>query len=145
LAEWNLQRRTRAAEYNRALSAVASLMVLPYEPVWSRAVYHLYVVRVEDREGFMSHLKSKGIGTGIHYPIPLHFQKAYTSLNYVPGDFPVCEKISQQIVALPMFPQMTAEQQNRVVEAIWAFMQSRNPSNDVLVESGSVEIAERAV
>ena len=67
-------------------------VVLPYEPSWSRAVYHLYVVRTDDREGMMDHLKKAGIGTGIHYPIPLHLQKAYASLNYAPGDFPVAER-----------------------------------------------------
>src|SRR4029077_5644698 len=90
LSEWNDRRAECGAEYNRLLAAVANSMILPYEPSWSRAVYHLYVVRIEDLEAFMTHLKSMGIGTGIHYPIPLHFQKAYTSMNYVPGDFPVC-------------------------------------------------------
>ena len=118
-------------------------MTLPYEPSWSRAVYHLYVVRIEDREGFMAHLKSIGIGTGIHYPIPLHLQKAYRSLGYALGDFPICEKIADQIVSLPMFPQMTAEQQRRVVEEIVQFVQSRLTSNHVSAESGDLATAER--
>ena len=75
--KWNTQRRERAEEYNRLLANPKSAITLPYEPSWSRAVYHLYVVRTEDREGMMSHLKNAGIGTGIHYPIPLHLQKAY--------------------------------------------------------------------
>ena len=62
------------------------------------------VVRTNDREGMMSHLKEAGIGTGIHYPIPLHLQKAYTSLNYSPGDFPVTESVAAEIISLPMFP-----------------------------------------
>ena len=62
--------------------------MLPYEPSWSRAVYHLYVIRTDDRDGMMEHLKEAGIGTGIHYPIPLHLQKAYASLNYSAGRFP---------------------------------------------------------
>ena len=77
--------------------------------------------RTEDREGMMNHLKRAGIGTGIHYPIPLHLQKAYASLNYNRGDFPVAERAAEEIVSLPMFPQLTAEQQARVTEEIWAF------------------------
>ena len=118
LAKWNAQRRERAREYKRLLAAAETSVTLPYEPSWSRAVYHLYVVRVENREEMMAHLKTAGIGTGIHYPIPLHLQKAYRALGYVPGDFPVSEKVSNQIVSLPMFPQLTAKQQARVVEEI---------------------------
>jgi dTDP-4-amino-4,6-dideoxygalactose transaminase len=69
----------------------------------------------------MDHLKKAGIGTGIHYPIPLHLQKAYTSMNYSAGDFPITEKAAAEIVSLPMFPQLTAEQQARVVDEIVAF------------------------
>jgi dTDP-4-amino-4,6-dideoxygalactose transaminase len=143
LSKWNSQRRERAAEYNRSLEAIASSMSLPYEPSWSRAVYHLYVVRIEDREEFMAHLKSIGIGTGIHYPIPLHLQKAYSSLGYGPGDFPVCEKVADQIVSLPMFPQMTAEQQHRVVEEVVRFVQSRKASKDAYAQLGDLVSSER--
>jgi len=106
-------------------------------------VYHLYVVRIDDREGFMTHLKSAGIGTGIHYPIPLHLQQAYQSLGYGRGDFPVCEKVADQIVSLPMFPQMTAEQQHRVVEESVRFVQSRMNSRQVPTESVDLVVAER--
>jgi dTDP-4-amino-4,6-dideoxygalactose transaminase len=121
LAKWNALRRERAAGYNCLFANSDATMTLPYEPSWSRAVCHLYVVRVEDREGMMAHLKAAGIGTGIHYPIPLHLQKAYESLGYTTGDFPVCEKIAAQIVSLPMFPQLTAEQQARVAEETLQF------------------------
>ena len=120
LAKWNMQRRERAEEYNRLLASNESVG-LPHEPSWSRAVYHLYVVRTEDREGLMAHLGKAGIGTGIHYPVPLHLQKAYASLNYSPGDFPVATRVAAEIVSLPMFPQLTADQQARVVEEILAF------------------------
>jgi dTDP-4-amino-4,6-dideoxygalactose transaminase len=122
LAKWNAQRRERAVEYNRLLSASPNAVNPPHEPSWSRAVYHLYVVRTDDREGMMSHLKTAGIGTGIHYPVPLHLQKAYSSLNYRRGDFPVVEKIAAEIVSLPMFPQLTAEQQARVVKEVVNFV-----------------------
>jgi dTDP-4-amino-4,6-dideoxygalactose transaminase len=121
LAGWNAARRERAADYNRQFAAAGSVVTVPYEPSWSRAVYHLYVVRTDDREGMMSHLKQMGIGTGIHYPIPLHLQKAYVSLNYRKGDLPVAEKVAGEIVSLPMFPQLTAAQQARVVEEVLKF------------------------
>jgi dTDP-4-amino-4,6-dideoxygalactose transaminase len=120
LADWNLQRRERAVEYNRLLAGNDGL-ILPYEPSWSRAVYHLYVVRTENRDGMMNHLKKAGIGTGIHYPIPLHLQKAYAFMNYSLRDFPVAGRVASEIVSLPMFPQLTAEQQTRVAEEISAF------------------------
>ena len=120
LAKWNEQRRARAAEYNQLLADNDSI-TLPCEPSWSNAVYHLYVIRTTDREGLMSHLKEAGIGTGIHYPIPLHLQNAYTWMNYTPGDFPVAECASAEIVSLPMFPQLTSEQLASVAEGIRAF------------------------
>ena len=121
LAKWNAQRRERAAEYKQLLKSVNGAVVPPCEPSWCRAVYHLYVVRTADREGLMDHLKKAGIGTGIHYPIPLHLQKAYVSMNYRAGDFPVTEKAAAEIVSLPMFPTLTAGQQARVVEEILNF------------------------
>ena len=121
LAKWNTQRRERAAEYNRLLESADIALVAPYEPAWSRAVYHLYVVRTADREGLMEHLKKAGIGTGIHYPIPLHLQKAYTSMNYKRGDFVITETAAKKIVSLPMFPQLMGEQQSVVVEEIRRF------------------------
>jgi dTDP-4-amino-4,6-dideoxygalactose transaminase len=120
LAKWNTQRRERADEYNRLLAQNEALR-LPFEPSWSRAVYHLYVIRTNDRDGMMNHLKEADIGTGIHYPIPLHLQKAYASLNYSLGDFPVAECASVEIISLPMFPQLTAQQQSRVTDEILAF------------------------
>jgi dTDP-4-amino-4,6-dideoxygalactose transaminase len=120
LANWNIQRRERAAEYNRLLVGDEAL-ILPYEPSWSRAVYHLYVVRTENRDSMMNHLKKAGISTGIHYPIPLHLQKAYAFMNYSLRDFPVAVRVAAEIVSLPMFPQLTSDQQARVAEEISAF------------------------
>ena len=122
LAKWNEQRRERASDYNRLFEAAGDPVSGPYEPSWSRAVYHLYVVRTDDRDGLMAYLKDRGIGTGIHYPIPLHLQRAYTSLHYARGDFPVTELVAEQVVSLPMFPQLTAPQQKRVVDAMAHFV-----------------------
>jgi dTDP-4-amino-4,6-dideoxygalactose transaminase len=135
LAKWNAQRCELAAEYNR-LFASADGPVTPHEPSWSRAVYHLYVVRTKDREGMAMHLKAAGIGTGIHYPIPLHLQKAYSSKRYKARDFPACEKVSGEILSLPMYPQLTAKQQARVAEEILWFSCgkaiSKRPSSETL-------------
>lgn len=136
LENWNTLRRERAATYSRLLAGNEALS-LPYEPSWSRAVYHLYVVRTNDRDGMMDHLKRAAIGAGIHYPIPLHLQKAYTSLNYGPGDFPVSERVAAEIVSLPMFPQLTATQLARVVEEVQVFT-SKIPSRRAEGEESSL-------
>jgi dTDP-4-amino-4,6-dideoxygalactose transaminase len=117
LAKWNEQRRERAAEYNRLL-ADCEAVVLPFEPSWSRAVYHLYVIRTGDRDELLGQLAAAGISTGIHYPVPLHLQKAYASRNYRREDFAVASRISSEIVSLPMFPHLTSEQQFRVAERL---------------------------
>ena len=124
LSKWNAQRRERAETYNRLLANSEGAITLPYGPSCSRAVYHLYVIRTEGREGMMAHLKSAGIGTGIHYPIPLHLQKAYQCLGYRLGGFPVCEKVAAQILSLPMFPQLKLQQQSRVVEESLRFLKA---------------------
>jgi len=124
LSKWNEQRRGCAAEYDRLFRAAGDPVGTPSEPSWSRAIYHLYVVRSEDREGLIAFLKDKGIQTGIHYPVPLHLQKAYGALDYKMGEFPACERAASEIVSLPMFPTLTEEQQHRVVLAVRDFARS---------------------
>jgi dTDP-4-amino-4,6-dideoxygalactose transaminase len=121
LKSWNEQRRCKAAEYNRLLSDCQALG-LPSEPSWSRGVYHLYVVQTSERVNLMKHLKEAGIGSAIHYPVPLHLQKAYESLNYSLGDFPVTEGAAEEIVSLPMYPQLTSEQQQKIAGEVASFM-----------------------
>jgi len=142
LAKWNEQRRERAAGYGGLLTQAGCGINPPYEPEWSRAIYHLYVIRTEDREGLINHLNNVGIGAGIHYPIPLHLQKAYESLHYRKGDFPVTETIAAQIISLPMFPQLTAEQQVRVVNGIVGFLGNRVPAEH---PSDMTEMAVRSI
>ena len=125
LARWNDERRKRAVEYKRLFEAAGNPVNAPYEPSWSCAVYHLYVVRTDDREGLMTFLKNEGVGTGIHYPIPLHMQKAYRHLDYKEDDFPACERVAREIVSLPMFPQLRPEQQRKVVDAVAQFVESK--------------------
>jgi dTDP-4-amino-4,6-dideoxygalactose transaminase len=121
LNEWNEQRRERATEYEKLFAAAGNPVSAPFEPSWSRAVFHLYIVPAPNRDGLMAHLKTVGIGTGIHYPIPLHLQKAYAHLGYALGDFPEAEKAAAEIVSLPMFPHLTLEQQARVVAEVARF------------------------
>ena len=82
------------------------------------AVYHLYVVMLEERDDVKTRLDCAGIESGIHYPVPLHLQPAYGELGYGVGDFPVAESRARKILSLPMFPELTQEQQDRVVEAL---------------------------
>jgi len=139
LAEWNKQRRDRTALYNRLLAADQTLSV-PYEPSWSRAVYHLYVIRTNNREGLISHLKDAGIGVGIHYPVPLHLQRAYIPLNYGAGDFPVTESLAAEILSLPMYPQLTSAQQHRVTAEVISFEAKLQPKSAVFETSAPVPI-----
>lgn len=132
LDKWNSRRRELAGNYDRLLAKNESLG-LPFEPSWSRAVYHLYVVRTADRDGLIEHLKQAQIGTGIHYPIPLHLQNACVSLGYGNGDFPASERVAKEVVSLPMFPQLTESQQARVVEELIAFT-SKSTSTQMKIE-----------
>ena len=120
LPEWTRKRQEAAKRYQKLFSSVDGV-VAPHEAESSRAVYHLYVVRVQDRAGLQKHLGEAKIDTGIHYPVPLHLQKAYANFGYKEGDFPVTEKIAAEIVSLPMYPQLQAEQQERVVQKIVEF------------------------
>ena len=118
LAKWNEQRRELAKSYDELLADTAGTVILPHVPSWSRPVYHLYVVRVADRERLQKDLTAAGIGTGIHYPIPLHLVKAYETLGFSPGDFPVAEQAASQVLSLPMFPGLSPEQQERVATCV---------------------------
>ncbi len=134
LGEWNSQRRERAKAYHQLLAGTNAVQIFS-EPSWSRGVYHLFAVRSKDREGLMKHLNAAGIGTGIHYPVPLHLQRAYAGLNYHPGDFPMAERLSQEVLSLPMFPQLTAAQQARVVEELLAFASIKTRRDENILAS----------
>jgi len=116
----NGMRREIAARYNRLLSASNGL-IAPMEPSWSRAVYHLYVVRTRFRDDVLKYLSENGIVCGLHYPVPLHLQKAYSGIGYREGDFPVSEKVAKEILSLPMYPTLQVEQQARVIDKIKTF------------------------
>ncbi len=121
LSEWTESRRAASVRYRQLLASSDTGISAPYEPAWARAVYHLFVVRVERRAELMNYLADAKIGTAIHYPIPLHLQEAYKSLGLGMGAYPVAEKVAPEILSLPMFPGLTAEQQERVVEELVKF------------------------
>lgn len=125
LSEWNTQRRKRASLYQELLAEASDQVILPHEPSWANAVYHLYVIRSEERDQLRTYLSKFNIGTGIHYPIPLHLQKAYSRLGYREGDFPVSERAARQVLSLPMYPQMKAEQQREVADRIISFVSEK--------------------
>jgi dTDP-4-amino-4,6-dideoxygalactose transaminase len=122
LSNWNESRRAAASRYRDLFADANGGDLPPFEPDWARGVYHLYVIRVQDRAGLMKHLAQVDIGTGIHYPVPLHLQKAYKSLGFAEGDFPICESVAAEIVSLPMFPSLDSDQQERVVREVMKFV-----------------------
>jgi dTDP-4-amino-4,6-dideoxygalactose transaminase len=117
LETWNAERRRAAAWYNERLEGAPGL-VLPQTARWAEHVFHLYVVRVPGRDQALSALKEAGIDAAIHYPVPLHLQPAYRHLGYREGDFPVTERIAREILSLPMYPEITEEQVDRVASAL---------------------------
>jgi dTDP-4-amino-4,6-dideoxygalactose transaminase len=127
LPEWNARRREAAARYHEIFFELGGGELAPYEPEWTKAVYHLWVIRAQDRDDLTRHLADANIGTGIHYPVPLHLQKAYAWLDQKLGAFPVAEQAAREVVSLPMFPQLSAQQQVRVAGGIMAFLSARRP------------------
>jgi dTDP-4-amino-4,6-dideoxygalactose transaminase len=104
LDDWNNSRRKVAMFYNKHLAGLP--VILPKVAPDVEHVYHLYVIRTKSRDKLLDHLHKNGIGAGIHYPIPIHLQKAYKDLGYKKGSFPVTENISREIISLPMYPEM---------------------------------------
>jgi len=124
LSDWNQSRREHAALYNELLSDTDGI-TLPFQADFARSVYHLYVILVNDRDGLQKFLGDKGIATGLHYPVPLHLQKAYEHLDYKEGSFPVTEKVAKTLLSLPMFPELKQEQIEYVAASIKEFMNHR--------------------
>ncbi len=109
LERGNLLRRVHALQYSRAFQGVEEV-VTPFEAAYARHVYHIYAIRVQERDQVMWLLKEKGIQCGVHYPVPIHLQKAYQSLGYKNGAFPIAEQIAKEFISLPMFPELTKAQ-----------------------------------
>ena len=117
LPEWNRARREHANTYYELLSGIDGV-VLPRITNGSQSVYHLFVVQIDNRDEIASSLKEKGISTGLHYPIPLHLQKAYDHLNIPEGSFPIAESAAKKILSLPMYPELTDTQISYVCDCL---------------------------
>ncbi|MBU0548808.1 MAG: DegT/DnrJ/EryC1/StrS family aminotransferase [Candidatus Omnitrophica bacterium] len=103
LDKWNKMRQANARIYTSLFKAHPDI-IYPYEAAYSSHVYHIYALQVKNRSRVFEHLKKKGIGAMVHYPVPLHLQKAYKDLGYMRGDFPIAERIARRIISLPMHP-----------------------------------------
>jgi dTDP-4-amino-4,6-dideoxygalactose transaminase len=119
LNEWNTLRRQHASQYNALFKDTQ--VVTPVEQAENHHIYHLYVVRLPNRDALQTHLKEQGIFTGIHYPIPCHLQQAFAYLGYKLGDFPVTEGVVGQILSLPMFAELNEDQIRTVTDAVKNF------------------------
>lgn len=117
---WNERRRTIAKQYNDAFKHISEINI-PVETDGAYSVYHLYTIMTDQREALGKHLDSLGIGTGVYYAIPLHLQNALAFLSYKKGDFPVSEKLSRRALALPMYPELTEVEQERIIQAVQSF------------------------
>lgn len=136
LPRWNEKRRECAARYAHFLGEHEGIS-LPYEPLWARSVYHLYVIQVENRDDAASFLNDRGIGTGLHYPVPLHLQKAYSIHGYKEGSFPVSERLSRNLLSLPMFPSLSAQQQEYVAMVLGEYLFSAGGAKEAVVSRDS--------
>ena len=118
LDEWDEKRRENAHIYTKLFKENKMDLVCPYEADYAKHVYHLYPVRIRNRKEVMEKLAEKGIRTLIHYPIPIHLQEAYKDLGYKKGDFPISEKCCEEILSLPMYPELSEEEIKYVVQAL---------------------------
>lgn len=118
LATWNARRQRIATRYLAELADAA--IVLPTVPDWADPAWHLFVIRSPERDALIARLDAAGIQTLIHYPIPPHLQRAYADLGYGPGDFPIAEQLAGEVLSLPIGPQMTDAQVDRVIAAVRA-------------------------
>jgi len=124
LEKWTEERRKKAERYQVLLRDVASVLPgfdLPVTRNGSRHIYHQYVIRVPERDRLRSFLQEEGVGTEIYYPVPLHLQECYAFLGWRRGDFPVSEKAADEVLALPIYPELQENEQDYVVDRIRAF------------------------
>jgi dTDP-4-amino-4,6-dideoxygalactose transaminase len=121
LSAWNAARREAAARYQALLrSQLGSRVDVVPTVLGNEHIHHLFVVRVPNRDAVLARLNADGIGAGIHYPVPIHLQGAFAHLGHKPGDFPTAERAAAEILSLPMFPEITPDQQERVARALRA-------------------------
>jgi len=116
LDKWNEKRKKNASIYNELFKDLD--VITPYREEYAKHVYHLYVIRIKGRDKVYKFLQEKGIACGIHYPLPLHLQKAYHYLGYKKGDFPIAEECAQEVVSLPIYPELKRDQIKYIVETL---------------------------
>lgn len=124
LDRWNTARRTHAAQYMQLLRGTD--VILPTVRSEADPVWHLFVIRVQDRDRLQPQLKQLGISTGVHYPLPLHLQPAYQHLGMRPGSLPVTERLAQEIVSLPLYPELTPQQVEEVADAVCSLVNHKS-------------------
>jgi dTDP-4-amino-4,6-dideoxygalactose transaminase len=122
LAQWQAGRQRVARRYHELLRDTP--LRLPIEPDYAQSAWHLYTVRSPQRDELKAHLDAQGIGNAVHYPMPLHLQKAYANLGHKPGDFPQAESASREVLSLPMYAELTDEQIQRVAAVVKDFFAS---------------------
>ena len=120
LASWSARRREHAAYYTAALAGIAQVTP-PFVEANNEHIYHQYTLRVEGRDELQAHLKSKGIGTAVYYPVPLHLQPCFSHLGYKPGRLPASEQAARDVLSLPVYPELARAQQDYVIDAIRGF------------------------
>jgi dTDP-4-amino-4,6-dideoxygalactose transaminase len=123
LDAWNRARRERARDYAEALEGLTAV-VLPRERIGVTSAWHLYSIRVADREGLASHLGANGIATSFHYTKPIHLQPALASLGGRPGDLPISERLCREVMQVPLFPEMSQAQVARIADQVRAYCAS---------------------
>ena len=131
LEKGNELRRSHAAQYDRALEGLEEI-VTPHEDPYARHVYHIYAIRVRERDEVIRRLGEMGIACGIHYPVPVHLQEAYANLGYEAGSFPIAEQAANEFVSLPMFPELTPAQVGIVTESLQEVLSTLNPQLSTL-------------
>lgn len=116
LEQWTEARRAHARQYSKLLAGSTAVRI-PAEAAGRRHVFHIYAIRCDDRDSLQRQLQAEGVQSGLHYPIPVHLQKAHEDLGYIMGDFPHSEAAAREVLSLPMFPEMTTTQVEQVVAA----------------------------
>jgi dTDP-4-amino-4,6-dideoxygalactose transaminase len=134
LPEWNRQRRAAAARYRELLAGCPAMMP-PYQLEYARSNYHLFVIRVQERDALLEYLAEAGIGAMIHYPVPIHLQPAFRRLGYKPGYFPVAERLAAEVLSLPMYPHLAFTEQERVAATVREFLLATRAASRVAAAS----------
>jgi dTDP-4-amino-4,6-dideoxygalactose transaminase len=145
LARWNAARAAHAEYYAELLTGVGDLVIRQPAPD-STHIYHLFIVETAQRDALRRHLTAAGIDTNIHYPIPIHLQQAYSGLGYRAGDFPVAERLAHDTLSLPMYPELTRGQIQRIAYELRSFFdtrETRRPPDRAHLPRQSVNITEK--